>query len=110
MKLSFLKQGAVGKVTIRESRTIAGGASEVVRNTSMKFTVDEVRTKDFIIRHGENPPKLMYCLLPTNKKDGTQSFTLSPNGYGFKRVYIDTFTDSRGEVVTRTETNYQFSK
>jgi hypothetical protein len=107
MKLHFLKVGATGTVTIINYQTIAGTCNKT-REQKHNIIIDEVRTKDFIVLR-EGIPDRMYCMLPTNKKDGSEKFWLTDDENGFIRQYHDSFTDNRGLVDNIVETIYQFN-
>ena len=104
--MDFLRVGARGTVLLIDYKTISGKCSKV-RETKHNIEIVKVRTRDFIVkREGINSP--MYCKLPTNKKDGSESFWLTDDENGFIRQYKDSFTDDRGRVDCIAETVYQF--
>ncbi len=52
---------------------------EVIERKKGEARIVQVRSKDFIILTDEG--KRIYCSLPVNKKDRSQSYTLLDNGF-----------------------------
>ena len=102
----LIKEGRPGKLEIREYRT-AKGNCQLVGTKSYNITIDEVRSKDFIVRR-EGIDARLFCAWPVNKKDGSQMFWLLDDGSGFVRQYKDSWNHGGEWVESVTETVYTF--
>jgi len=105
--MDFLKLGATGEVIITNYLTF-GGNCHKTSEQKHNIQILQVRSKDLIVqREGIESP--MYCQLPKNSKDGSETYWLTDDGNGFVRHYKSNFTDKRGLVENVTQTHYQFN-
>lgn len=104
MKLPFLKIGAKGKFRIQEQYMLNGEANEYTEHEK-QIEVLEIRTRDFIVLTDSNTKK-MYCSLPRNAKDGSETWELIAKG--FIKTTRDGWKDSRGQIDVLTTITYQF--
>lgn len=102
MKIPQLTKDKRGSLVIHE--TLDG---KLVRSIRDRFTVKEVRTKDFILIR-DNKPGDLYCQLPKNSKrkpDSNEWETTEIIVNGFNRVYHMIFDDGRKNEIS---TSYIF--
>jgi len=112
-KIPFLVEGAKGIFNFREYHQIGDANPVIVKESSSPVEVVLVRSKDWVCKIPTSE-RLMYCGIPVNKKDGTETYWLTEDEKGYvrqiKHVVTDTNNVYGAKVTILTEMYYQFQQ